>query len=81
MLRSLIQQLTRLHQKIDDLLYLWNHFRWMLRQRRVARPLGTVFSKIEGNYIVEYEVIGYFPGEPLQEMLEEVGKKPYVRNE
>lgn len=79
MLHSLIKRLVRLQQKIDDFFYLWSHFRWMFEQRKVARPLGTTFSKVEGNYTVEYEVIGYFPGESLTEMVEEVSRKPHLR--
>lgn len=38
------------------------------------RPMGTQFVKKKGKYLITYEVVGYFPGFPRGEMVEEVSR-------
>jgi len=46
----------------------------MLRQYFVPRPIGTIFTKKQGKFIITYEVIGYIPSKFPTELIDEVSR-------
>lgn len=57
---------------VKDVSYLYQFFKWMLKQRNQPRPVGTVFKKVVGNKTITYEVVAHTLGNNPIEVLEEV---------
>lgn len=74
----MINLLRNLQIKISKIFNLIEWGRWLVRQRREPRPIGTIVVKRRGQFMITYEVIGYMPGVFITEMLDEVSREKII---